>query len=709
MWGTGGSTSARDGGGDGAPIVSRAGRREAHIDGLRALAVVAVVLFHAEFSGFSGGFGGVDIFFVLSGFLIARLLAPCAPGGAMPIGVFFDRRIRRIVPALLALCALCLVAGAFFLLPSEYARLGQAVTASVTFLANAWFWRSTSDYFSAGAAFEPLLHTWSLAVEVQVYVLAPLFFALFRNARAHWCGPALALVTGLSFLAAVWADAHMAATAFYGTPFRLWEFGMGGLLALVPSGEARADDRWRNGVAAMGLALIGASFILPGAGLPGPEALPACLGAAALLWADGPARGAGRLTLVGRVLAHPAPVALGGISYALYLWHWPLLTFPRMVLGTGDLPLGVLWGVLALSVLLAALSTRFVERPFRQAGRGPAFWTSRGALTGAMAGLVLCAAGGAALWRADGLASRLPEPARVLHSARTDHAPQSRVCLSRPVSDGLCTVEGGMETPDRADYLLWGDSHADAVRPAFAAVSARLSQVGVFAGKSACPPVLGLNRADRGPGHRCAAFNADVIAWLQDRSDMPVVILVGRWALNALEERAPGEGSAPIDVDWVPYGSAVARLTARPDGGAPATLDAPVNLNQFERAFSDTVAALRATGRRVVILGDVPVIGWSVPEALARDAWLGITPPPAPRLTEWDARTQPVDALFARLSDDPGVEVRPLADHLCAPMCRTRAEGLPLYRDRSHFTATGAERLIAPLFEDILRPEASRD
>lgn len=346
----------------------------ADIDGLRAVAVLAVVFYHVGFADFSGGFVGVDVFFVISGYLITNILvAEHARTGQIDFVSFYERRVRRIVPALAATCAVTLIVAALLMAPEHLAGTAQSVVASLFGVANILFW-TQSGYFDTAADLKPLLHTWSLGVEEQFYLLWPIvLLACLNTSRA--VAPFFLLIPlfVLSLAANYWAApgfggwpmlteplADGGSIIFFLMPFRVFEFAIGAALVWVNS------SRWSNLTHEI-LLIVGLSFISwsvltfsSDMLFPAHNALIPCAGAALVILG-------GRAKFTGLLLRNPLVAGIGLISYSLYLVHWPVIVFVRYA--TLD-PLNALSasGVLALSVLLAICSYKFVEQPFRRPG-----------------------------------------------------------------------------------------------------------------------------------------------------------------------------------------------------------------------------------------------------------------------------------------------------------------------------------------------------
>jgi peptidoglycan/LPS O-acetylase OafA/YrhL len=341
--------------------VTKASGYRADIDGLRAVAILPVLLFHAGVAGFSGGFVGVDIFFVISGYLITGIIAREIDEGRFSILKFYERRARRIMPALLPTIAVVLVVAAWLYLPSDFPSVPRSALAATWFLSNVSFFAETG-YFQGGAETKPLLHTWSLAIEEQFYIGFPILLMLVARHLPRWRKPVVLGIALFSFAIAWWTQAKGDGFAFYLLPPRAWELFTGALLALGAVPPVRMQGA-REAVALVGLAMIAVAVFAYDRHtvFPGVTALLPVLGAAALIHcAPG--------TVAGRLLATRPLVAVGLISYSLYLCHWPLIVFVEYAQDAR------LSGWQSLAVILAAfaiatLSWWFVERPFRDRSR----------------------------------------------------------------------------------------------------------------------------------------------------------------------------------------------------------------------------------------------------------------------------------------------------------------------------------------------------
>lgn len=424
------------------------------IDGLRAFAVLVVIAFHLGLHRLRGGFVGVDVFFVVSGFLICSLLYSDLESGRFSLGRFYERRIRRILPSLLLVLAVTTAAAAVVLLPSRLEDYAQSLVAAVLSFSNFHFWQN-AGYFEAPAATRPLLHTWSLAVEEQFYLAFPLLLALLHRFNRSILISALAVLALVSLAVSAIGVFQNQSAAFY-LPFsRAWELLLGALLALGAAPVLRGA--WAHVVGVAGLMLIiGAVFLIePSWPFPGLLALAPCLGTAMVI-----AAGRGGEGVVGRVLAFRPIVFIGLISYSLYLWHWPLIVlFKEATLQTTLSHIQQL-EILAACFVLSLLSWLLVEGPARRAPAPRGF-----VFASAGVGAATLAAAAFALIAANGWPQRMP--AHVAHLASY----MDNVDLDR-FRTGVCFIDSHhddaqfqtsqclRETPGKPTVLLMGDSHA---------------------------------------------------------------------------------------------------------------------------------------------------------------------------------------------------------------------------------------------------------
>lgn len=651
---------------------SRTGSRyRPEIDGLRALAILPVVLFHYRAPGFAGGFVGVDVFFVISGYLITSLIQHEMDQGTFSLARFYERRVRRIFPALFAMLAVVSLAAVIYFFPVDLVHYAQSLFATAVFAANFEFWRE-AGYFDVAANQKPLLHLWSIAVEEQFYLLYPALLLLLRRASPRQRIAAIACVFLASFGLSAWGVGAAKVASFYLLPMRAWELMVGALLALgaVPKlKSALASDA----LALLGLILIAGSVLgfTPQTPFPGFAALAPCLGAALVIYAAQPDR-----TIAGKVLAARPLVFIGVISYSLYLWHWPVFVFATYIgfrepSGMGSVML------IALSFVLAVISWRYVEQPLRRPLPGA---PRRAPFAAASVVAALTAASAALAASTDGLPQRLRPALQRILAEQDDHEPRIARCFGLTSDDvrkgRLCRIGARGVAPS---FLLWGDSHADAILPAVAEAAAHAGRAGLFAGGEACPPLQGVTT----PMPDCRAFN-DAVAALAKRPDITEIILESRWAKYA-------EGTT---YGYEPKGRVVLR-----DNSCRTAAD---NHAVFLRGLERTVSNLKQEGKKVVIVASIPEIGWPVPAVLARRALAENADGADPGVGAYLDRQRFVLDTFASLRQRYGSTVLYPHKVLCRTgTCEVALNGVPLYRDEHHLSVKGARQLV-PLFAGAL-------
>jgi peptidoglycan/LPS O-acetylase OafA/YrhL len=644
------------------------------IEGLRGVAVLAVLAVHAWPELLRGGFVGVDIFFVLSGYLITGLMWDALAQGRFSLWAFYQRRVLRLFPALCAVMLCCAVA-ALFTFPSEARQIGKHLAASAVFSSNIALWQE-AGYFDASSESKPLLHLWSLGIEEQFYLLWPLALPLLFRWRQHAFKLVLLLLLASFVLNVMWVVPKAKGT-FFLLPTRAWELLVGaGLATLQHHGSgvpalARLAGRWRrhpalrwlpDGMAAAGALMIAAAFLLLDnrSAFPGWWALLPTLGTALLLAAGAQA------WLNRRVLSHRVMVFYGSISYPLYLWHWPLLVFPLLLGFTMDNALRVV--VLAASVGLAALTMEYIERPIRRGTRSPRVV---GALWGTLACIGLAGLG---LNWSDGLLGTYPPLVREI--ARADLAAYGsgyrshRCFLDLEQGPGAFTAECWPEAKAHQGVtLLWGDSHAAALYPGLAAAiettAHGVAEPGVPLApptalaqftKARCPP---LGAPPAAASRQCQEVNEHV--WRRIAQQVPqTVILAGYWSLYV----GDGRSSEPM----------LASLL-------------------------QTVQGLRSLGvDQVVVMGHLPTWKEPLPRALLR-AWERDGQVPERLLSGLDRHALQLDDDLRRAMTGSGARFVSPIEHLCNALgCLTTltAQGVaqPLVNDESHLTLAGSVALV---------------
>lgn len=666
------------------------------IDGLRALAVLPVILFHAGFGLFGGGYVGVDVFFVISGFLITSIIVNEQRAGTFSIVRFYERRARRILPALFFVMAACLPAAWLWLLPHEALAFGKSLISVSVFLSNVLFWR-TSGYFDLAADEKPLLHTWSLGVEEQFYIVFPLLVALCWRFGVRRLAALLVGLAGVSLLASQWALDRSAAASFFLAPFRAWELLAGALLALA-GGQRWADGHsgslpvWARevlGLLALGLIVVPVFGYGAATPFPGLHALPPVLGTVLALAFITPN------TAVGRLLTLRPVLWLGLISYSAYLWHQPLLAFARLAQAGMPSPAASA-GVAALSLVLGHLSWRYVESPFRTGSR----WSRRAIFVGSAA-LTLAFIGiGAALVASHGLPQRWPAQVRPLIDPPKTHI---EGCPAVDHWLHVCRIGQAGRT---GQIVLLGDSHAYAIA---SALDERLAQTGKagYVVHTACHPIAGIfdNREPTTPARiaYCAEAQRRLLAFV-GQPEITGVLVAVRWTARLYplgsEIDAPAfdnhEGGIERDL---PY-----RRNLALDANGQITDAAPAKA-QALAAYLTSLAALKPT----VVLDPVPEAGW-VPPRINLQAMVAGGAPPEVISTAWSRYQQRNAAAIGLLHAAP----IPQLQHSCpqallcnarlAGRCVVQAQGALYYADDDHLSMLGARLVVDDMLSRIGTP-----
>ncbi|WP_439541296.1 acyltransferase family protein [Hyphomicrobium sp.] len=648
------------------------------IDGLRALSIVAVVLHHFDVPYFGGGFVGVDVFFVISGYLITSIVLPDVRKGTFSFARFYERRARRLLPSLaIVLCTTFLLA-VLVMTPQDILVFCRSMFYALIFAANLFF-AEQGGYFSASLENAPLLHTWSLAVEEQFYIVWPILLLTVSRFLPRWTLPITILLLALSFAAAVMLGDSQGSGAFFYPHTRIWELLAGcGLALSVPQARRVLPQGLLEAASVLGLGLI--LFAVFGyddqTKFPGVATVAPVLGAALIIWS-----GVGNATRVGQALSWRPVVFVGLVSYAWYLWHWPLLVLYRYSVERDLTPPETI-GLILLSFALAVVSWRYLEQPVRHG----AFWKPRrfavGSASAATAALVAMAASG---YATEGFIARFPPAMQELTRKRLASRAKDKACprqTAEAVDAGdLCRVwDAG---PGAPSMLLWGDSHASVIRPMFRDL-AEASKVSVtFVGTAACPPLIGIGRR-RGKGpETCEKLNAAAARLLQ-KGGLRDVVLVARWNYYVVGH----DTVAPVDST---------QHYLRDAQSVEASLEE--NRAAIARSLAPTLAAIAASGARAWIVMEPPYAGYDVPNRMARALIRGETPD---RLFAIEAEKHRQRSQFMReaLAGLPVTIIEP-ADALCeGERCLAVADGKPLYFDDNHLSIYGTERL-KPLFADV--------
>jgi peptidoglycan/LPS O-acetylase OafA/YrhL len=609
------------------------------IDGLRAIAVLAVVLFHAGI-GPAAGYVGVDIFFVISGYLItAILLDEWRLHDRIDLASFYARRIRRLLPALFVVVVSTLVASIILLSPfGEQRRVAQSAAASLLFVANLFFQFTSGGYFDTNADRLPLLHIWSLGVEEQFYLIWP---ALLIIVMTRWPRRLVALMTIGMLLSLALAELLIAfapSAAFYQMPARFWELAAGCLIAAAPPLRIRRNAQ----LATAGLVLVLVAAFVHITHFPGLGSLPAVAGAFMLLCA---VHWKGELGLAGQVLRWKPLVFIGLISYSFYLWHWPLLVFPHAVsVAPLNLPARLLLVFAAVGV--AWLSFCFVERPARRPdGTSSLMLVAAGATASVMVAIVALLVGNAL--------DRVPPPQDLASRTRVDFPENRSDCNLRgdqpndEYSAAACT--SNRSQPVRV--ALWGDSHALAWQRFAWMLADQEHGAAIEYTRDACAPALDYDNGKRSlEARRCREFNSMVMDRIQG---IDTVVLTARW---------------------------------------PSVLDQ----KSFSAKFEETVGLIARSVRHVIILGPTPILRASVPDCITSHNMAAC----ALSRSAFDHESDPIQAFLKSLSKkNHNVTYIDLADFFCSrTSCPAMKDGYGLYWDDNHVSSTAVSHFSQAYF-----------
>lgn len=654
------------------------------IDGLRALSVIAVVLFHAEYALFSGGFVGVDVFFVISGFLITRLLVDEIRAGTFSFANFYMRRARRLFPALWFTAASSFVLAFLLFSPAHLERFGGAVFWTLASISNFYFW-GEEGYFDAAATFKPLLHTWSLSVEEQFYMVWPALMLLLLRRLGYWI--ALAAIIVLAATSLYWSERMLSAdalAAFFLTPFRLFELAIGALLVWIPRWQPR-HALWLEFMLVSGLGLIAyAVFTFTDESrFPGLLALIPCGGAALAIYA-------GRAPRCGRLLSNPLAVHIGLISYSLYLIHWPLLVFYQYY--TFE-PLSALerLALVAAAIASAEFMFRYIERPLRHGHLKPGSLSPPAfGFACALSALVICLPAATA-WANAGWAWRVKQtrPAAELQHSFTTWTPAW--ADAEPDFGGHFggIVSVGSRKASARTALIIGDSHANHLRALADYIGKKYDvQFTIYVGFG-CPPVFGtykiyaINRTSMGKD-RQESCRLQIERWrtLVASRDFDYVGLAARWA-------------------WLYESTQYGPYRMRQDylvTDERADHDAESSRAIFIEHLARTVDEIRARGPQVLLFAQVPHQGKKLEDCSAVPGYLIEAASIGMRCGGIDrelalSRLAFTDEFFIELGKRDGVTAVIPSRYFCSAgqrHCTSFSGSAALYQDNNHLNHFGS-------------------
>lgn len=645
----------------------------ADIDGLRAVAVLMVILFHAGL-GFPGGYIGVDVFFVISGYLITSIIYRDVSEGRFSMARFWLRRTRRIVPAVMAMTLGVLVAGYFLLTLNDYRQLSSMTVSMLLMGANVRFWENT-NYFGGPAELIPILHTWSLAVEEQFYLAYPLLVVFANRWKRRGVMTMLVVLTVASLVGCLIVTPLFPKFSFFMLPTRAWEMLLGGIAALAPALSPAVARRWPAvQLTALAGLLVTSCVYTSKTPFPGFAAILPCVLATVLVYAPSP-----RGSLIGRLLHHPSMIAVGKVSYSAYLWHWPILCFLKHYYVL-EVPLAARLLALAATALCAWVSYEVIEQPIRLRKWLP---TTPRLLAGATVGFASLLAVSLTIRANEGVTSRLPQDVVQLELAsrlptkyRTKDAEGVR-------ADRLPDVGVAVGEDAPLDFLVWGDSHVVAIGETVQGLASEYGLHGEIAARYGTPPLLETFKLhDREDMLR---WNQAVIKYIRE-TGVRNVILGARWTVY-YKGHATGE-LQPLLFDQDDPQRTIAASHAA-----------------YRRALHRTVATLREAGVRTWILKQVPLQDHDPCRVYLGRAMFGVAPhvPGVTLAQHHERQGEMIQLLDSVQADDVALLDPAVACFDANGVSLTGVPGATYYADANHLSRPGAEAFIRPLLEPVMR------
>lgn len=636
------------------------------IDGLRAIAVLGVVLHHLSSRLMPGGFVGVDIFFVISGYLITKIIYKDITQSTFSFKEFYERRMRRIFPALFAVVCTVLFVGYFILLPSDYILTLRGAIATTVFSANIIFWKDLArGYFAADAKLNPLLHMWSLGVEEQFYLLFPIILIFLTKYRFINIKQAIAIGGIVSLALAQYFLSEKSVAVFFLLPFRAWELLVGSYLAVskLPKPSNKLNSEFLMAIAL--LAMVAPMFLYTAeTPFPGLSALPPVIGAAIAIHVGS----ANEKSFITRILSIKVVVFFGLISYSLYLWHWPIIVYAKFISGL-EIPNIIIPILLALSVLAGYLSYSYIEKPFRKSDDVvPIKLLIKASI---LASIIIVSYSIYGI-NNRGLDARFNSDILNLDASRNKNIPYKECeenLLQR--SGDFCIIGDTKSTPT---ILLWGDSHMLAWLPVFDYSLKKIGLSAYAAPNSACPPVLNINNSR---DLKCKESNDSVLNKIKSDSNIKAVFMSAFWSKYFRKSNMVlSNSSNQIGNEIVFY---------------PALLD--------------TIKKLESLNLDVIVLGPIPTYPKDVPLILAYESMLNKPIFPKSNIEELKENNSEFYKMAAQYNGRTiFVDV---GKWFCLEHCVVRDSNNSFYRDNNHINVYGAIKFNNQISELLLIPAKS--
>ncbi|MCP6743822.1 acyltransferase family protein [Klebsiella pneumoniae] len=626
------------------------------INGLRAYAVLFVVLFHFGIYPFNGGFVGVDIFFVISGYLMTRIIVEGLNAGRFSIWKFYFARCKRIIPPLLLVCLMLLLLGYFFVPPAEYATLSKHAFASMAFISNMIYYKE-AGYFDTGSSYKWLLHTWSLSVEWQFYLVLPIFLMLVATFFKGKYKPALIVCFLLSFLLGLFLSVTKPSLSYFFFGSRAWEMIAGGLAYTYNVKNVSVSVRKIVTYSGVFILTLSSIFINEHVAWPGMLTLIPVVTTAIIIAVGGD----------GWIVNNKIAQKIGAWSYSIYLYHWPVLVAAGMFVFNKNIILSL--GLTALSIIFGWLSYSIIEN--KNGKLFTSFSNPKLLFSTAIAlGLVSLV-----IFKAGGFPSHAPENVNYISSFYNDSNHSAKKCF---VMDGSVSPEckfGPIKDDDKIDLVVIGDSHAYAILSSVTTSNPNASVV--FIAQSSCPAVPGIIRVGR---PECGVFMKRAFESAKNKYKNASVLVINRFSQYLYGEN----GSSGDATEFIFNGK---------KGG----------ISDFSSQFYDGIKSL-GDKRKVFILTPVPDYPYDVLFTMSRKAMLRENTDIKESIESYKKRSADINQQLATIvMKSKNVEILDAAQYLCdSKECYGSKNGIPLYRDSNHLSETG-NKILMPLFEKMWR------
>ncbi|WP_415238102.1 acyltransferase family protein [Seleniivibrio woodruffii] len=650
------------------------------IDGLRSVAILPVILYHAGIGAFSGGFTGVDVFFVISGYLITTIIFREIESGTFTLSNFYIRRIKRIFPALFAMIAVTGLISYFVLMPNHFAKFGKSVAAAVFFCANIIFW-GDSGYFDAEAESKPLLHTWSLGVEEQFYIFFPLILMFLARTGFRRLKTIIVSIFVVSFLLNIAFVGRFPEAVFFNLPFRAWELMLGSMLSL--GFFPQADGAKKEFLSVLGLMLIasGMLFIDESTRFPGYAALLPCVGTALIIHAEGSA--------VNRFLSYRPFVWVGLLSYSLYIWHWPVFAF-RNYVSAVQIDSFFLSNTFLIPFvfLLAVVSYYIIEKPLRvmKVQNRKQFFAY------AAASMLVITSAGLYVKFEKGIKSRFsPDVIRSITAKMGGLDPKK--CFDLKYADirkeRLCRIGDKNAEPS---FAMMGDSHALAMSGGMNEQMKLYGMSGLFFARPTCLPTEESDVLNGTKIQECSDHFKKAIDILESSPEIKTVFITARWGMYANNVRYLDDSKLYI----------VKKAEAKVDSVRSDEL--------LYNGLKDTITELTQSGKRVVLIMDVPDIGFDVPAEAGKYAVMKKIFGEKVGSLDYDFNSaehikwsEDFKKMVAKLSEEAEFTVLDPSDYLCKEGECDIYNGLdPLYFDSNHLSIQGSAYLAEKMSPAVI-------